>query len=72
MEVHDGWIEVLVLFDVHNRRSWTRCEWILLDEKGRKRVNVKLQGLDVSGFPFVFLPSFFAHLNRARGRAQST
>ena len=26
MEVYDAWVEVLVLFDVHNRRSWTSFE----------------------------------------------
>ena len=44
MEVHDGWVEVLVLFYVHNRRSWTRFEGISMDEKGRKRVNVEFAG----------------------------
>ena len=36
-----------------------RFELIPLDEKGRKRVNVELQGPHVSGFPLAFLTSFF-------------
>ena len=47
MEVHDGWVEALGLFDVH----------------GRKRANVELQGLDVSGV-VAFLTSFSANLNQ--------
>ena len=68
MEVHDGWVEVLVLFDVHNRTSWTTLEWIFLDEKG-KRMNVELQRPDVSGFPLASSTSFFAKLNQLRGHA---
>ena len=56
MEVHLGWAEVLSLFDVHNRRSWTRFKGIPFDEKGQK--NVELRGSDVSDFPLTFLTSF--------------
>jgi len=40
-----------------------------MDEKGRRRINVELQGPDVSGFPVAFLNSLFANLNQRRGRA---
>lgn len=54
----DGWVKLLVLFNVRKRTSWTRFTGIPLDEKGRKKANVELQGPDASRLPVGFLNFF--------------